>query len=55
LEHYGRQLEGEEEEMTLRATQIYRREHGEWKVIHCHGYVLHPSKRNGEGIWRRLI
>jgi ketosteroid isomerase-like protein len=42
LEHYGRQVEGEEEEMTLRATQIYRREHGEWKVVHRHGDVLQP-------------
>jgi ketosteroid isomerase-like protein len=42
LEHYGRQEDGREEEMTLRATQIYRREDGEWKVIHRHGDVLAP-------------
>jgi ketosteroid isomerase-like protein len=40
LEHYGRQADGKEEEMTLRATQIYRREDGGWRVIHRHGDVL---------------
>ena len=42
LEHYGRQVEGEDKGMTLRATQVYRREDGEWKVIHRHGDILTP-------------
>jgi ketosteroid isomerase-like protein len=42
LEHYGRHTDGEEETMTLRATQIYRREDGEWRVIHRHGDILQP-------------
>ena len=42
LEHYGRDVDGEEEQMTLRATQIYRRENGEWRVIHRHGDILQP-------------
>jgi ketosteroid isomerase-like protein len=28
--------------MTLRATQVYRREGGEWKIVHRHGEVLTP-------------
>jgi ketosteroid isomerase-like protein len=42
LEHYGRHTDGEKEEMTLRATQVYRREGGEWKVLHRHGDILQP-------------
>lgn len=42
LEDYGRRLEGENKEMTLRATQVYRREGGAWKIIHRHGDVLTP-------------
>ena len=42
LERYGRTVDGEREEMTLRATQIYRREDGAWKVVHRHGDVLTP-------------
>ena len=42
LERYGRTVDGEREEMTLRATQIYRREDGVWKIVHRHGDVLTP-------------
>jgi ketosteroid isomerase-like protein len=42
LEHYGQHVEGENKEMTLRATQVYRREEGEWRIIHRHGDVLTP-------------
>ena len=42
LERYGRTVDGEHEEMTLRATQIYRHEDGAWRVIHRHGDVLTP-------------
>jgi ketosteroid isomerase-like protein len=39
LEHYDRTTTGEPP-MTLRATQVYRREDGQWRVIHRHGDVL---------------
>ena len=42
LEHYARTGDREGEGMTLRATQIYRREDGEWRVIHRHGDILTP-------------
>ncbi len=40
LERYGREVDGEQVETTLRATQVYRREDSEWRVIHRHGDVL---------------
>lgn len=42
LEHYGQNVDGKHKEMTLRATQVYRRERGQWRVIHRHGDVLTP-------------
>ena len=42
LEHYAQKVEGEDKGMTLRATQVYRREGGAWRVIHRHGDVLTP-------------
>jgi ketosteroid isomerase-like protein len=37
LEHTSASVNGEPRTYTLRATQIYRREGGEWKVAHRHG------------------
>ena len=37
LEHTSASVNGVPRTYTLRATQIYRREHGEWKVAHRHG------------------
>ena len=42
LEHYGHVVDGEDKEMTLRATQVYRREVGEWRIVHRHGDILSP-------------
>ena len=39
-EHTQAVINGEPRTYTLRATQIYRREGGEWKVIHRHGSEL---------------
>jgi ketosteroid isomerase-like protein len=37
FEHTSARVNGEPRTYTLRATQIYRRENGEWKVAHRHG------------------
>jgi ketosteroid isomerase-like protein len=36
LEHISTSVSGEPRSFTLRATQVYRREDGEWKVAHRH-------------------
>jgi ketosteroid isomerase-like protein len=40
IEHYGLTIDGDDKGMTLRATQIYRFEADEWKIIHRHGDAL---------------
>jgi ketosteroid isomerase-like protein len=37
LEHTSASVDGQRRSYTLRATQVYRREEGEWKVAHRHG------------------
>ncbi len=37
LEHSSVTVEGRQRSYTLRVTQVYRREGGEWKVAHRHG------------------
>ena len=37
LEHTSASVDGQPRTYTLRATQVYRREDGEWKVAHRHG------------------
>jgi ketosteroid isomerase-like protein len=37
LEHTSASVDGEPRSYVLRATQVYRREDGEWKVAHRHG------------------
>lgn len=39
-EHTTATFNGERRTYTLRVTQIYRREEGEWKVVHRHGDAL---------------
>ena len=40
-EHSTRSLDGDPaERSTLRVTHIYRRENGEWKIVHRHGDTL---------------
>ena len=37
LEHTSASVDGRPRTYTLRATQVYRREAGQWKVVHRHG------------------
>ena len=37
LEHTRASIDGQPSSYTLRVTQVYRREGGEWKVAHRHG------------------
>jgi ketosteroid isomerase-like protein len=37
LEHVSVSMDGQPRSFTLRATQVYRRESGEWRVAHRHG------------------
>jgi ketosteroid isomerase-like protein len=40
LEHTSASVDGQPRTYTLRATQVYRREAGEWKVAHRHADTL---------------
>jgi ketosteroid isomerase-like protein len=49
LEHLTRKIDGKTDEMSLRATSVYRREDGAWKVIHRHGDGLMTVEIDPEG------
>ncbi|NML52736.1 nuclear transport factor 2 family protein [Streptomyces sp. R302] len=40
FEHISASVDGEARVYTLRATQTYRREDGEWRVVHRHGDLV---------------
>jgi ketosteroid isomerase-like protein len=46
LEHTSASVSGEPRSYTLRVTQVYRREQGEWKVAHRHGDTVTESKED---------
>ena len=46
-EHTQASVRGEPRSYTLRATQIYRREDGEWKVVHRHADALPTGQLPG--------
>jgi ketosteroid isomerase-like protein len=45
-EHTTATVNGEPSTYTLRVTHIYRRENGEWKIVHRHGDRM-PDKPSG--------
>ena len=49
LEHLTRQIDAKADEMSLRATSVYRREDGVWRVIHRHGDGLMTVEIDPEG------
>ncbi|MHC6593758.1 YybH family protein [Arthrobacter sp. C152] len=42
LEHTSASVDGVPRSYVLRATQVYRREEGQWKVAHRHGDTVAP-------------
>ena len=44
-EHTSASVNGEPRQYSLRVTQVYRRENGEWKVAHRHADTLPPSEK----------
>lgn len=45
LEHSSVSVDGEPRTYTLRVTQVYRRENGNWRVAHRHGDTFSESPR----------
>ena len=43
LEHTSASVDGRPRTYTLRATQVYRREDGEWRVAHRHGDTVEST------------
>lgn len=43
LEHISAEVDGTPRTYTLRATQVYRREAGQWRVAHRHGDTVVPE------------
>jgi ketosteroid isomerase-like protein len=43
LEHSSVSVDGEPRSYTLRVTQVYRREDGNWRVVHRHGDTFSES------------
>jgi ketosteroid isomerase-like protein len=49
LEHTSASVGGEPRSYSLRATQVYRREDGEWRVAHRHGDTVSDLDAGGGG------
>jgi ketosteroid isomerase-like protein len=48
LEHMTRQVEGQPDSRTLRTTQAYRREHGEWRLVLRHANQITSEDEDRE-------
>jgi len=44
-EHTSASVNGEPRQNSLRVTQIYRREEGEWKVVHRHADTVDQPEK----------
>ncbi len=51
-EHNKVTVDGQPRTYTLRVTHVYRREAGEWRIVHRHGDF--PPRDNYLGAWPRL-
>jgi ketosteroid isomerase-like protein len=49
-EHTTVSLDGSPRSYILRVTQVYRREDGEWKVVHRHGNELSPDEARAKTV-----
>ena len=54
LERTAVSVDGKPRTYTLRVTQVYRRENGEWRVIHRHGDTLTEPAGSASGALERL-
>jgi ketosteroid isomerase-like protein len=50
LEHTSASVDGQPRSYTLRATQVYRREGGEWKVAHRHADTVTERRSQGRSV-----
>jgi ketosteroid isomerase-like protein len=55
FEHTSCSINGEPRTYTLRATHVYRREDGEWKIVHRHGDEVVPITADQEAATAKQV